>query len=61
MKTEHWTGEMPCNINGFRKTESLIVIIKVITFCLLFTESQKKACKQIQLQLTRSLYFISCY
>ena len=26
MKTEHWTGEMPCNINGFRKTESLIEI-----------------------------------
>lgn len=26
MKTEHWTGEMPCNINGFRKTESLIKI-----------------------------------
>lgn len=26
MKTEHWTGEMPCNINGFRKTESLIGI-----------------------------------
>ncbi|MEE0963061.1 MAG: hypothetical protein U0L73_02445 [Ruminococcus bromii] len=29
MKTEHWTGEMPCNINGFRKTESLIIILRM--------------------------------
>ena len=26
MKTEHWTGETPCKINGFRKTEFLIYI-----------------------------------
>ena len=24
MKTEHWTGEMPCSINGFRNFEFLI-------------------------------------
>ena len=26
MKTEHWTGEMPCSINGFRNFEFLIQI-----------------------------------
>ena len=26
MKTEHWTGEMPCNLNGFRNFEFLIAI-----------------------------------
>ena len=26
MKTEHWTGETPCKINGFRNFEFLILI-----------------------------------
>ena len=26
MKTERWTGEMPCNLNGFRNFEFLIEI-----------------------------------
>ena len=30
MKTEHLTGEKPCNINGFRKYEFLIIIGKGI-------------------------------
>lgn len=30
MKTEHWTGETPCKINGFRNFEFLIFIANAL-------------------------------
>ena len=35
MKTERWTGEMPCNLNGFRNFEFLIQIMKQTFFTFL--------------------------